>query len=44
MAPGGYCEADGECGTGNINNCPGRDSGDSETGLGADIYRLGLGF
>eukprot|EP00966_Prymnesium_polylepis_P273811 6325111-Prymnesium_polylepis.1 len=25
VAPGDFCEADGECDTSNINNCPGRD-------------------
>ena len=37
--PGDFCEADGECGTSNINNCPGRDADDLITGLGADIYK-----
>ena len=36
---GAFCEADGECGTSNINNCPGRDSDDPVDGVGADIYR-----
>ena len=41
IASGEFCEADGECGTSNINNCPGRDNGDlvDGDGLGADIYQ-----
>ena len=39
VAPGEFCEADGECGTQEINNCPGRDTGDPIDGLGADVYR-----